>query len=123
MASFYLDHDVSTQLKQALEFLGHDALTTRDLRDQRANDAEQLHTAAHAGRVLVTHNRVDFELLHQAWCLWPAPLPHFGILLLPQQRWSVGVAAAALDRFMQTGMSLINALYIWTPSRGWISYE
>jgi hypothetical protein len=123
VASFYLDHDVSIQLQLALEAFRHDVVTTRDLRDQRANDAEQLHTAARAGRVLVTHNRVDFALLHQAWCLWPAPLQHSGILVIPQQRWSATEAAAELDGFIRTGLSLINALYIWTPSRGWISYE
>jgi hypothetical protein len=66
---------------------------------------------------------VDFALLHQAWCLWPAPLQHSGILVIPQQRWSATEAAAELDDFIRTGLSLINALYIWTPSRGWISYE
>ena len=123
MASFYLDHDVSARLKQALEVLGHDVITTRSLGDQRANDAQQLFTAAHNWRLLVTHNRADFELLHQAWCLWPAPLPHAGILVIPQQRWLAPEAAAELDRFIQTGVPVINLLYIWTPSRGWIRYE
>lgn len=73
MASIYLDHDVPTQIKRGLQEQGHDVVATRDLRSQRADDAEQLLSAAQMKRMLVTHNREDFELSHRAWLLWQVP--------------------------------------------------
>ncbi|HLY66059.1 MAG TPA: DUF5615 family PIN-like protein [Chloroflexota bacterium] len=119
MASFYLDHDVYQTLPAILKPLGHDAVTSLQLGQATARDPRQLLTAARQDRVLVTHNRKDYELLHEAWALWPAPLDHAGILIIPQQRWTVTQTAENIDGFIQLGQPLVNQLYLWTPSQGW----
>lgn len=90
MASFYFDHDVPRVLGLALQHLGHDSLSTRELGRERSNDAEQLLVAAQTARILVTHNAEDFTLLQQAWRLWSVPIIHASILIIPQQKWSAG---------------------------------
>jgi hypothetical protein len=119
VASFYLDHDLNRQVKAALEALGHQVIRTRDLQLERADDATQLLTAARRGAMLVTHNERDYTLLHRAWRLWPAPLAHAGVLVIPQQRWSPAEAARQIDGFVRSGQPLPNDLYRWTPARGW----
>lgn len=123
MASFYLDHDVPAAIRLALQAFGRDAITSRDLHTERANDAEQLFTAAHHGRILITHNRRDFELLHHAWRLWSAPITPAGILVIQQGRWSAAEAAEELHDFVGSGQMLTNELYGWSPSRGWVRFH
>ena len=87
MAAFYLDNDVSLALAPLLLERGHDVTSTRDLRLFRATDVDQLLTAMRNGWVLLTYNRRDFTLLHDAWQTWPAAFgqtlpPHCGILAL-----------------------------------------
>jgi hypothetical protein len=103
--------------------LGHVAVRTRELRLDRADDAAQLLTAAQRGWVFVTHNGRDFKLLHTAWRLWPAPLQHAGVLVIPQHRWSAPETAERLDRFVNSGAVLTNELYEWTATRGWMPVE
>jgi predicted nuclease of predicted toxin-antitoxin system len=67
---FYLDENVSDRMGEALERRGHDVLITRNLRSVGVDDARQLANAARLGRLLVTHNRRDFVLLHRAWRRW-----------------------------------------------------
>ena len=123
MGSFYLDHDLDRRIKAALEERGHHAIRTRDLRFERADDATQLYTAARMGCALVTHNERDFKLLQRAWRLWPAPVRHAGVLVIPQQRWTPSQTAEELDRFVQSGQPLANELYWWTVGRGWVLFE
>lgn len=85
--AFYLDNDVSLDLVPLLRERGHEVTSTRDLRLYRASDVDQLLTAVRNGWVLVTCNRRDFTLLHDAWQTWPAAFglalpPHRGILAL-----------------------------------------
>jgi hypothetical protein len=122
VTTFYLDHDVSAAIKTELAAQGHDVIRTRDLGLERADDATQLFRAAQAGYVLVTHNERDYKLLQRAWRLWPAPFPHFGILIIPQQRWTAVRTAEELDRFVQTGQALQNELFWWTNDRGWVRF-
>jgi hypothetical protein len=87
VAAFYLDNDVSLELALLLRARGHDVTSTRDLGAFRAGDVDQLLTAVRNGWVLLTHNRRDFTLLHDAWRVWPRAfnlsLPaHRGILAL-----------------------------------------
>ena len=78
-ASLYLDEDVSVVVATILQARGFDAVTTRDLGRLGRPDAEQLATSAIAGRVLLTHNRVDFEILHGEWLR--AGRAHAGIII------------------------------------------
>lgn len=87
MVAFYLDNDVSLDVAPLLREHGHDVTSTRDLRLFRASDVDQLLTAVRNGWVLLTYNRRDFTLLHDAWQTWPAAFglalpPHRGILAL-----------------------------------------
>jgi hypothetical protein len=126
VARFYADADIATHLTALLRRMGHDVLTAGDAGRRYARDAEQILAAAQAGRVLVTHNRKDFTLLHQAWLLWPsawglrsAP-EHAGIAIIPQSpHISDARAAEILTELATSGLTLTNTLYEWRPS-GWM---
>jgi hypothetical protein len=108
LADFQLDEDVSEMLEPLLEGLGHDVFTTRYLRSKRTKDSAQLSLAARFGRIFVTHNGDDYELLHRAWRQWsnewdvmPRPL-HAGILVIPQQpRLSLQQTAHEVDTLIR----------------------
>ncbi len=65
--SLYLDEDVSVVLGAILCARGFKLLTARDASQLGRTDLEQLTVASAASRVLFTHNRVDFEQLHNQW--------------------------------------------------------
>jgi hypothetical protein len=69
---------------------GFEAVTARDAGQLGRSDSEQLATAAVTGRVLFTHNRVDFERLHREWL--EAGRPHAGIVVA-RRRLPVELAA------------------------------
>jgi hypothetical protein len=100
VTTFYHDHDVSAAIKIELAAQGYDAIRTRDLEPERADDATPLFRDAQAGYVLVTHHERDYKLLQRAWRLWPAPLSHSGVLIIPQQRWAAVRTAEELMRFV-----------------------
>jgi predicted nuclease of predicted toxin-antitoxin system len=79
IASLLLDEDVSVVVAAVLRARGFDALTARDAGRLGRSDAEQLTAAAEAGRILLTHNRVDFERLHRDWLT--VGKTHQGILI------------------------------------------
>ncbi|HQU93300.1 MAG TPA: DUF5615 family PIN-like protein [Pyrinomonadaceae bacterium] len=59
----YLDEDVSVLVAAMIRARGFDVLTTVEAGNRGASDEEQLEFASGDGRVLLTHNRVDFERL------------------------------------------------------------
>lgn len=59
----YLDEDVSVLVGEMIGARGFDVLTTRDAGKLGANDRAQLEFSTIQRRVLLTHNRVDFEKL------------------------------------------------------------
>jgi len=63
----YLDEDVNVLVADLLKAKGFDAITARDAGQLHASDAEQLAYAVSQVRTLVTHNRIDFEALIQAY--------------------------------------------------------
>ena len=65
--SLYLDEDVSVILGAILCARGFNALTVRDAKQLGQTDTEQLKKATNGNRVLLTHNRVDFEQLHSEY--------------------------------------------------------
>jgi hypothetical protein len=121
VASFYTDHDVALQLAMLLRQHGHMAFTARDIGLERAGDHEHLLTAAQRGWILVTHNRQDFFLLHDAWRRWfpvfNVSAVHAGILVLPHGLPSQTVQR--LEDFLLSGLPLSNELYVWRPMSGW----
>ncbi len=66
-AAIYLDEDVSVVVAAILRSRGFDAVTARDIGALGRSDIEQLTSAVQSDRVLLTHNRVDFERLHREW--------------------------------------------------------
>jgi hypothetical protein len=90
IAPLYLDEDVSVVVAAILRGRGFDAITTRDAGRLGYGDASQLVFAAHARRVLLTHNRADFERLHKEW-LATGQL-HVG-MIIARRRLAVELAA------------------------------
>jgi hypothetical protein len=75
----YLDEDVSVFVAHLLRPHGFEVLTTKDAHNLGSTDAAQLHSAATHRLTLLTHNRVDFELLHTE--ALRDQQPHAGILV------------------------------------------
>ena len=122
MASFYTDHNVDLELAALLRAAGYEAWTTRDLARETAKDGAQLLLAAERGWTLVTQNRKDFELLHDAWRVWTAAWAvasqHAGILVLPQPR-PADECMALLSALLDADPPLMNELHLWRPATGW----
>lgn len=113
MADFYLDEDVSHSLKPLLESVGHGVTTTRQQRREGASDGNQFLYAATSAWIMITHNKKDFELLHDAWIHWTTAwnLNHryHGVLIisqlvLPQDN------AAAIDALLSAHPNVENQL-------------
>lgn len=89
MATLYLDEDVPHHLGSLLEIAGHTVYTTHQLGRAETSDSNQLLFAATEAWTLVSHNRRDFELLHDAWVRWTnawhLDSQHHGILILSQR--------------------------------------
>ncbi len=119
MADFHVDNDIPVELAQVLRSYGHTAVTARDLSLSAADDPVHLLTAAQHGRILVTHNKSDYLLLHTAWLAWSLPLPHAGILIMKQQKLLVPQMASAIEGFIKRGQPLVNQVYEWTVSGRW----
>jgi hypothetical protein len=85
----YFDEDSMRQaLVQALRARAVDVVTALDVGMIEVADEEHLEWAAAQGRVLYSFNVGDFNSLHTAWL--SQGRSHAGIILAPQQRFSVG---------------------------------
>jgi len=126
-----LDNDVAHGTADALRSVGRLAVTASELGKSAASDDELYLIAAQRGDVFVTHNHVDFALVHDAWRRWfiaygVQPIPtHSGILVIPQPvpnkgYWLPEQAAHEIDTFLRQGLPLANRLYRWMPSGGWV---
>jgi hypothetical protein len=65
--ALYCDEDVSLVLAAMLRARGFPVTTARDAGHLGRVDEHQLQVAADADRILLTHNRADFERLHRQW--------------------------------------------------------
>ena len=61
----YADEDFPYPVVEELRRLGHDVLTAQEDGRQTSPDAEILARAHSLGRVVLTHNRGEFERLHR----------------------------------------------------------
>lgn len=124
MSSIYLDHNVSRDVISPLRWAGHDVLSARDLGLTRLPDDAQVLSAVRARRVLVTHNRRHFTLLHDAWVTWPLAFgvvfpAHPGILLLNTAP-PLAISDAVNDILGATPASLLASnLFWWHHRDGW----
>ena len=75
----YLDEDVDVLLARLLAARAYDCLTAADAGHLGWTDGAHLEDATRESRVLITHNRTDFEQLAVAW--WGQGKEHAGIVL------------------------------------------
>ncbi len=122
---FYVDENVAVGVETALRIHGHIVTSTYDARRTGATDGSQLLYAAIHNWVLLTHNRKDFYLLHDAWLLWRHHWgirpTHAGIIVIEQP---LGVPNTALaetvHRFVTARAEpLTGELVSWRRDVGW----
>jgi predicted nuclease of predicted toxin-antitoxin system len=100
----YFDECVDVLVARLLETRGYDCLTALDAGQLNRDDETQLETATNLGRILITHNRVDFERLAIAW--WAQGKTHAGIILAVRRADSFELARRilpVLTRYDQVG--------------------
>ena len=120
MSLFYLDENVSRDAEILLSRYGHDALHCVDAGNRGRPDPDHLQAAAKDGRILVTFNWRDFQLLHQFWTAlntWGnLAQPHAGILTslgeIDDIRWANLVHAFVTQRPV-----LNNRMWEWRPQQ------
>lgn len=100
--------------------------TAKSLGMTASPDYDHLLHATRHGRVLITCNWRDFQLLHGAWKRWTqtwgVQRQHASILvisqqILPQQ------ASATINQQIQSGATLPNELHRYHPKVGWRQYS
>ena len=97
----YIDEDaMDSDLVDALRSRGLSVVTALDAGLIGRSDADQLTFAAANGCVLYTYNVSDFYHLHAEWLA--IGRDHCGMILAPQQRFSVG---EQLRRILRLGSS------------------
>lgn len=123
---YYIDEDPPQLAASALRKFDRDAVSTTEAGNKGFGDARQLLFAVQTGRVLVTCNKVDFRMLHEAWILWTTELgsdrwlPHPGILIVPSgSELRADALARLLDEFADGAGDTANRLFEWTRLNGW----
>jgi len=82
--SLYFDEDISADIVENLRHRGFDVLCARDTQRLSLTDEAQLAFAVVQQRAIVTHNRCDFERLHQRYL--EKKRPHWGIIIAKRRR-------------------------------------
>ncbi len=123
MAIFYADENVSSLLSTALHAHGHTVFATFDEGRAGATDGSQLLYAADREWIILTHNRADFIMLHDAWHLWArawhVESEHAGIVVLEPVRSPRHAEIAALIHDVCQRHPLTNTLFAWQRTTGW----
>jgi len=120
----HLDHNVSRYVGPLLQTRGHGVVLSRDIGADTLTDDAVLLSAVRANRILVTHNRNDFRMLHDAWLTWPAAFgvelpPHPGILVMDVAP-PADLAAVLIELLASTSAgSLANTILWWHRRDGW----
>lgn len=110
MGKFYFDEDSAQhRLIAALRSHAIDVMTSLDAGMNARDDESQLNLAAARGRVLVSANACDFALLHREWA--EQGRSHFGVLIIPQQRYSTGEIVRRMLRLSSSRFDMRNGLY------------
>jgi hypothetical protein len=123
VAIFYADENVSSLLNDALRLYGHAIFATHDEGRSGATDGSQLLYAAERGWIILTHNRADFIMRHDAWHLWARAWDirpeHAGIGILEPVEPSRYADIAALIHDVCQRNELTNTLLAWRGATGW----
>ena len=107
----YVDEDAAEQaVVRGLRNRGVDVVTTADACRLGDTDATQLAHATALGRTLYTFNVGDFARLHHRYR--EQGLRHCGIVVLPDQRCSIGEKGRRLARFVhsKTAEEMVNRM-------------
>jgi len=80
----YLDEDVSVLIAELLRARGVDAITARDLSMLGKSDEEHFQKSVELERIILTHNRVDFENLYTSFI--EEGRDHEGVIVLSRKR-------------------------------------
>ncbi len=105
----YVDEDAGENaVVEGLRARGVDLLTTIEAGQCGATDPEQLAFAVKQGRTIYTFNVGDFARLHQQYL--SEGTDHFGIIVVPDQRCSIGAKVRRLAGFIRqvTAQEMIN---------------
>ena len=95
----YVDEDaMDKDLVGALRARGVDVVTALDVGMIERRDEQHLEYATAQGRVLYTFNVKDFYLLHAIF--QEKNRPHAGIILVRQQRYSIGLQVRRILRLV-----------------------
>lgn len=95
----YIDEDaMDTGVVRGLRAHGIDVMTASDVGMICQPDEEHLRFAAAQGRVLYSFNVRDFPGIHSTWIA--AGRDHCGIIVAPQQRYSIGEQIRRLLRLI-----------------------
>jgi predicted nuclease of predicted toxin-antitoxin system len=81
-AAIYLDEDVPIVVAELFRAHGFKAVTAREAGQLGREDREQLAYATSHSMVLLSHNRVDYEILAQEY--YEAGMHHKGMILAVQ---------------------------------------
>jgi predicted nuclease of predicted toxin-antitoxin system len=125
LANLYLDENVTVRLFEPLASLGHDTVSANHLGHKGRTDAEQLLIATNLGRILVTYDRDDSLLLHEAWLewsrAWDVPRTHAGIIVIhPVRGFTVDdIARSVHDGLSRESTPLANRIVGWKHHLGW----
>jgi len=98
---YHLDEDCqSAALASALRQHGIEVGTTNEVRIVGVDDDAQLEHAAKQGTAIVTNNICDYAALHTRWLA--DGRRHAGIVLFPQQGYSIGEVVRRLAHLRRT---------------------
>ena len=107
---FYFDEDSAQhRLIAALRSHSIDVVTSLDAGMNARDDESQLNHAVAWGRVLVSANACDFASLYGEWA--EQGRSHFGVLIIPQQRYSTGEIVRRMLRLSSSRFDMTNGLY------------
>ena len=122
MARFYIDENVVLQVAFSLRRLGHDVSRPRLLQLSSAPDPAHVLAAFADGRIVISHNRRDFLLLHLAWTGWRrawglAPAHPGVIVTTPIKYIEAEAAVQALHEPFSQGCSPAGAIWLFDHTR------
>jgi hypothetical protein len=107
----YLDEDaLQDGLVQALRNSGVDVITVADVNRLSFSDEAQLILSTQQQRVIYSFNMGDFHQLHSSFVA--EGRSHSGIILVPQQRYSIGEQLRGLLKLiaLKSAEDMINQL-------------
>lgn len=107
----YLDEDtIKAALIQALRSADLDVVTVADVNRLGYSDEDQLLWAIEQGRIIYSFNIGDFCHLHRDFMV--QEISHAGIILVPQQKYSIGQQVQGLLKLVSqySAEDMINQL-------------